>query len=241
MQDGLGLRVYWIALVLVGCDAKEHAKDILREYVAPSSAPRAAAPPVTAAAATATASAASAPSAAPAASAAPEPAAPALAQLFDGEASLAGGTRAQATYGGRGTTIGVPKGWKAYTEGNAGLVTVTSADGLAAAFMHDFMGGVIDGSVNFWSNRAGFDHKGKVSWDKELVSGKYGADHLDVKIGTGRGELRKKPATFYHVRLPKDVLVAGALADDAPPERKLELIEVLKSLHPFEKKPKPEQ
>jgi hypothetical protein len=102
------------------------------------------------------------------------------------------------------------------------------------------MGAVIDGSVNFWSNRAGFDHKAKITWDKELLAGKYGPQHLEVKVGTGRGELRKKPATFYHVRLPKDVLVAGALADEAPPERKAELIEVLKSLHLFEKKPKPE-
>jgi hypothetical protein len=61
-----------------------------------------------------------------------------------------------------------------------------------------------------------------------------------VRIGSSAGELRKKPATFFQLRLPKDVLVVGAIADEAPPERKAELVAALKSLRPFEKKPKPE-
>jgi hypothetical protein len=238
-----------VPAVALGCDAKEHAKDILREYGA--GAPSAAAAPVAAPAPTPTASVASVTSApvpsavaSVAPSAAAGAAAPAsLADMFDGAAgdAVEKGKRVQATYGGRGTTIGVPPGWKAETENNAGLITLTSADGTASVFMHDYMGGVIDGSVNFWSNRAGFRHKAKVTWENPAQDGKYGPNHVDVKVGTGRGELLKKPATFFHVRLPKDILVAGALADEAPAERKQELLDAMKSLHPLEGKPKPEQ
>ncbi|HEV8247307.1 MAG TPA: hypothetical protein VGP93_16125 [Polyangiaceae bacterium] len=231
-----------------GCDVKEQAKDLIKEQLRDDpSQPTAAASSPAAPRASATASAAPAPSAAasvaaqPAASASSAP--PSLAELFDGPASdaLEKGKRVQASYGGRGTTVGVPAGWKADTEQNAGLIQVVSDDGTAAYFMHDYMGGVTNGSVNFWSNRAGFKSKGKVTWDPQLVDGKYGAAHLAVKVGTAHGELAKKPATFFHVRLPDDILVAGAVDDDAPAARRQELIDAMKSLRPKEKKPKPEQ
>jgi hypothetical protein len=185
---------------------------------------------------------AAAPSVASAApSAAPPPAVPTLADLFDGspDPAITFTERKKSEYGGRGTTVGVPKGWKLDMP-NVAILILTSPDKSAMLFAHDEMGAITNGSVKFWSNRAGFSHKADITWEETLSDGKFGEKHGPVQVGLGKGTLAKKPATFWQIRFKKEnILIAAALTDDASDEVRRELMNAVRAVHPLEKGPQP--
>ncbi len=179
------------------------------------------------------------PSAAPSASAPPANAEPSLATLFDGapEAAAKFGARKKSDYGGRGTTVAPPDGWTLDMP-NVAIMIMTSADKKAMVFAHDEMGDITNSTVKFWTNRAGFRHKASIEWGPDLADAKFGEKHFAVQVGESKGTLAKEPATFWQIRFKKEaVLIAAALVDGAPAERKTELLAAVKAIHPLEKGP----
>lgn len=175
------------------------------------------------------------------ASVAPAPVAPTLADLFDGppDTAVTFTERKKSEYGGRGTTVGVPKGWKLDMP-NVAILILASPDKNAMLFAHDEMGAITNGSVKFWSNRAGFSHKADITWEEALTDGKFGEKHGPVQVGLGKGTLAKKPATFWQIRFKKEnILIAAALTDDASDEVRRELMNAVRAVHPLEKGPQP--
>ncbi len=186
--------------------------------------------------------ASAAPSAAPSASAAAAPAAGGeLSTLFDGapDAAAKFGPRKKSDYGGQGTTVAPPDGWTLEMP-NVAIMIMTSADKKAMVFAHDEMGDITDSTVKFWTNRAGFRHKGSIEWSPNLVDGKFGEKHGPVQVGEGTGTLAKQPAKFWQIRFKKEaILIAAALVDGAPAERMTELVAAVKAVHPHEKGKQP--
>jgi hypothetical protein len=226
--------LYALLGLLVSCKVSEKVDD--RGEVLPKEA--AASAPVPAAPVSAAPAAA-----APSVSATPAapPAAPTLADLFDGppDPAITFTERKKSEYGGRGTTVGIPKGWKLDMP-NVAILILASPDKNAMLFAHDEMGAITNGSVKFWSNRAGFAHKADITWEESLSDGKFGEKHGPVQVGLGKGTLAKKPATFWQIRFKKEnILIAAALTDDASDEVRRELMNAVRAVHPLEKGPQP--
>jgi hypothetical protein len=155
-----------------------------------------------------------------------------LAELFDGKPTgVEVGQRVKGTYDGT-WHVSVPRSWKANTEQYHGMVILTSPDDSARMFMSDAVGAATDKNMAFWVN-GGFLHQAKIEWDKPHVLGKFGPQHRDAKLNTGKGILFNRPAVFWAIRpdaTQHGVLIEGGVVEGAPEERKQELLAAMQSV-----------
>jgi hypothetical protein len=155
-----------------------------------------------------------------------------LAELFDGQPSGAElGKRVKGTYDGT-WHVSVPEGWQANTEQYHGMVILTSPDEDARMFMSDAIGAATDKNMAFWVN-GGFMHQAKIEWDKPHVIGRFGPQHRNAKLNTGKGTLFKQPAVFWAIRpdaAEHGVLIEGGVVEGASDDRKQELLAAMQSV-----------
>ncbi len=125
----------------------------------------------------------------------------------------------------------VPEGWKSDPEQYDGMVILDSKDG--TSHMFTLSGGSARmANVKFWA-RGGFRQKAKITWNEDDTAAKVGPQGVDRHVGTGKGTYAGKASQCLYVRgdTPKaGIIIEGCVADGAPPDRRREMIQAMKSV-----------